>query len=569
MDFLKTQLERLQAQFAQLTASQKMLSVSLVAIMVMTLAWWGRYAGTAEMEPLLGQDLSPAEFNQITANLRERNIPFTPNGTRILVPADRQYEALGGLAERELLPRDTSSAFTDLMGKMGNPLNPQQTTQQIFNEARQMSLAEVIRHFPGVESARVQLDTTEKRRMDNPITAKASVSVNMKRGEMADSRRVKAIANWVAGAVAGLHESHVSVIVNGVTRRSGNGEEGDDGQFAGTSLEEMQSLEAYSARQVSHQLQFCYNVYVKTHVTQKTDSSLTTSETYDPKGVVSRASETTTEVQTTSSGGKASGDVGVNPNSGSNQPMTVGAGAGGDGQTSSTEKTTEKIENKFSHNTKVVKAPPAMSVTSVSVAMPRSFFIKAYKAETRTDKDPSEAILEPYIKKQLESCRGLVKNCLSLPSDDALAMETYIDLPPAVSEVTAQATGGVALLLGSHGKDIVLGVLALASLFMVSMMVRKSGAGTMVTAGARTGMLNSVGMPTVGTTVDAMMAKAKLKSALEDDAAEVGEGGQALDGIELDDDSIRAQQVIEQVSNLVKENPDVGANLIKRWMTRA
>ena len=201
--------------------------------------------------------------------------------------------------------------------------------------------------------------------------------------------------------------------------------------------------------------------------------------------------------------------------------------------------------------------------------MPRSFFIKAYKAETRTDKDPSEAILEPYIKKQLESCRGLVKNCVSLPSDDALAMETYIDLPPAVSEVTAQTTGGVALLLGSHGKDIVLGVLALASLFMVSMMVRKSGAGTVVTAGARTGMLNGVGMPTVGTTVDAMLAKAKLKSALEDDAAEVGEGGQALDGIELDDDSIRAQQVIEQVSNLVKENPDVGANLIKRWMTRA
>ena len=568
MDFLKTQLERLQAQFALLTASQKMLSVSLVAIMVMTLAWWSRYAGTAEMQPLLEQDLTPAEISHIAQNLKSRLIPFTPSGMRILVPADRQYEALGGLAEQQLLPRDTSSAFTDLMGKMGNPLNPHDTTQAIFNQARQFSLAEVIRFFPDVEAAHVELDTTEKRRMDNPISAKASVAVNMKRGQTLDARRVKSIAIFVSSAVAGLKLENVSVIVDGVSRLSGNGESGEDGQFSGTTQEEMQKLEAYSAAQVSYQLQFCYNVYVRTHVTQKTDSSLTTSETYDPKAIASHANETTTEVQTTTSGGKPSGDVGVNPNTGSNQGSAVSVGGGGDSQGSSTEKTSEKIDNRFSKTTKVVKAPPAMTVTSVSVAMPRSFFIKAYKAETHIDKDPSEAILEPYIKKLLDSYRGFVKACVSLPSDEALALDTYMDLPPAVTEVTAQATGGVAMLLGNHGKDIVLGVLALASLFMVSMMVRKGGTGTVVTAGARAGTSNGIGMPTVGTTVDAMIAKAKLESVLEDDTAEVGEGGQALDGIELDDDSIRAQQVIEQVSNLVKENPDVGATLIKRWMTR-
>ena len=56
MDFLKNQLARLQQQFNQLTASQKMLSVSLVAIMVMTLLWWGRYAGTevTVTEPVFG-----------------------------------------------------------------------------------------------------------------------------------------------------------------------------------------------------------------------------------------------------------------------------------------------------------------------------------------------------------------------------------------------------------------------------------------------------------------------------------------------------------------------------------
>jgi flagellar biosynthesis/type III secretory pathway M-ring protein FliF/YscJ len=77
-------------------------------------------------------------------------------------------------------------------------------------------------------------------------------------------------------------------------------------------------------------------------------------------------------------------------------------------------------------------------------------------------------------------------------------------------------------------------------------------------------------MPSVGNTVDAMLAKAAgMKAIVTEDAAEVGEGGQALDGIELDDKAVRAQQVVEQVSNLVKENPEVAASMIKKWMSRS
>ena len=55
MDFLKSQLDRIQQQLAGLNASQKMLTGSLIVIMVMTLFYWGRYAGSPEMEPLLDQ----------------------------------------------------------------------------------------------------------------------------------------------------------------------------------------------------------------------------------------------------------------------------------------------------------------------------------------------------------------------------------------------------------------------------------------------------------------------------------------------------------------------------------
>jgi flagellar biosynthesis/type III secretory pathway M-ring protein FliF/YscJ len=48
----------------------------------------------------------------------------------------------------------------------------------------------------------------------------------------------------------------------------------------------------------------------------------------------------------------------------------------------------------------------------------------------------------------------------------------------------------------------------------------------------------------------------------------VGEGERTLDGMELDDEALKTQQVIEQVSDMVTENPEAAANLVKRWLQR-
>ena len=155
MEFLKNQAARAQQQFGQLTASQKMLSMSLIAIMAMTLLWMGHYAGTAEMEPLINQDFAEDDLSRITAELRGRNVSYTTVGSRILVPADKRYEILAALGMEQMLPKDLTNAFTDLMTKMDSPLNSQEKTQALYNEAKQANLAEVIRNFPNVRAARV------------------------------------------------------------------------------------------------------------------------------------------------------------------------------------------------------------------------------------------------------------------------------------------------------------------------------------------------------------------------------------------------------------------------------
>ena len=52
-------------------------------------------------------------------------------------------------------------------------------------------------------------------------------------------------------------------------------------------------------------------------------------------------------------------------------------------------------------------------------------------------------------------------------------------------------------------------------------------------------------------------------------AGEVSEGGQTLDGMELDEDAVKAQQMVEQVSTMGKENPEGAAQMVKRWLNRS
>ena len=52
----------------------------------------------------------------------------------------------------------------------------------------------------------------------------------------------------------------------------------------------------------------------------------------------------------------------------------------------------------------------------------------------------------------------------------------------------------------------------------------------------------------------------------------VGEAGLTLDsileGVELEADVIRASKMQEQIANMIKEDPDAVAGLVKRWVSK-
>src|SRR3954471_1417336 len=115
MEFLKSQLSRVQEQISQLTASQKMLAAALVVITVMTLYWWTTFAGKADMEVLFDQPMSTDQIALAVGQLKAANIECMAVGDRLHVAADKKLEAIGLLSSSMLLPSDTKNAIDELV----------------------------------------------------------------------------------------------------------------------------------------------------------------------------------------------------------------------------------------------------------------------------------------------------------------------------------------------------------------------------------------------------------------------------------------------------------------------
>src|SRR5262245_19350042 len=183
MDTIKAQLLRIQQQLSGLSASQKMLTASLLAIMLMTIIWWGRFAGTAETEALLDQSLPPETIGQIQAALMSHGIKSSVVGDRIMVPADRKLEAVAMLAYSGALPQGGVNVWDDMI-KMMSPWDTKPKTDAIQNHLRERMLSQAMTSFfPGVAKANVLINHVSERRVGASLEPSASVQITTRGGE--------------------------------------------------------------------------------------------------------------------------------------------------------------------------------------------------------------------------------------------------------------------------------------------------------------------------------------------------------------------------------------------------
>jgi flagellar biosynthesis/type III secretory pathway M-ring protein FliF/YscJ len=560
MDFVKVQFEKIREQLAGLNASQRMLAGSLAVIMVMTLLWWSRYAGTSEMEDLLGQDFSQEDLGKVTALLDGRGIPRKINGARVQVPADRRTEALALLTYEGAGPADTSAGFDDIIAKMDSPWNTQVKQDEMFKRAKETMLAQVMREWPGVRDARVVINPAQKRSFgETDASPSATVNLRMKRvGEKPSKQLIGAAADAIAGAVAGMDRTRVAVIVDGASYKAG--EKGGGGGNGDTWMELVKEQERHFTQKILDHLRYIDGVMASVTVDPNTKTLEMEREFYEKDKTFDRAIDIQNRTEESTSTSRGPGEPGVVPNTGSaaNQPLSVGGaggavvGGGGEGSTSNSTDEKTKMQVFPAVTRERTKAPAGSgTVLAASVSIPRTHLTRIYKAAfPSSTKEPDEAQLQPIVDQELRRIKEGVVGCVTAP-EEKIKIDWYYDyLPAGESGGQPAVAASVPLALAGHVKEIALGALAVVSLFMVSMMVRKA---------------------TPAPIIPPMPEKA-VKPAFtppEEPVAEATEGLQEMDGIEVDTDSVRNQQIISQVSNMVKENPDAAANLVKRWLSRA
>lgn len=546
MDFLKNQAVKIQQQLAGLSPSQRMLAASLVAIMVMTLLLWNKYASNSEMENLLPQAVTPEALTQITAALGSSGIKYQVTGSGVMVPSEQKYQALAVLGSSNALPDSTYQAF-DKMVQQISPFSSSWQGQAMLTQAKARMLSQVLSKYKGVESATVMLDTSSRRSIGSPeAPASAAITIMTKGRVPMNAAEIQAAANFVRGANVGLTNKNITVSVNGQPFDLEDPEAGG----LGSGLRQLEAQKAWAA-DFKDQVEGLLRIPgARAVVAVSVNDAETHVETLDPskeKSFVLTKMKSADSVETSQSS-----PTNAEPGAGTNLGVNVAGGGGGEVSTSGESR--DKTENAVvvaQTNTTTRRLPGKGTATGASVWVPRSYLLREAKGGRADAKEPDAATVLQMEKQQSISLQESVMQILNIADARKVSIKFYVDDPLPAAPADPQ-TAGITLPLGIGGyaKEIAMGLLALVSLFMVSMMVRKNAPPPIIT------------IPEVVSTGPVMIESGEAV------AGEVGAGDLTLDGMELDEDAVKTQQMQEQVATMVKENPDAAAVLVKRWLNR-
>ena len=567
MERLRQAMATIRKYLGGLTPTQRVLIGSIGVIAAMAMFLVAQYAGRPALVELL-PGVAPADQQRAATILRASNFAVKDQDGRLMVDPATQGRALAVLQEENSLPDDTTVLFRNIIDKQSWQ-NSRTQNEQIYQIALQNELSRVIGNFRGIKSATVLIDAPQAQGLGAAVRKPtASVTVFTEGGRAIEQSTVDAVASLVSGAKAGLAVQNVRVI-DGTSGRQRTPTAEDDttpNQYRETVAAEEDRKRKQLLELVSHIPGVVVAVTAEVDLTRR-DWQSTTYNSPEEGGTVSLPARETKTTNTEGGTSIGAGEPGLR----SNQSQDISRGAGSGGPRSEKKDSQMEMDNRIGSKVERVsdaRGNPTRYAASVNV--PEGYvetLVKRAKelagagsggaASGAAVTVSAQEIKDRFDELAATITASLMPHLKTSQTDGVVNVSLVpIEIPGTGTGIESKAglfgTGGGGVLALGDGSSLiekgVLGLLALVAVGMMVMMVKRGGKSPELPSPAEL-----MGVPPV----------------LETGSSVVGEADEtetAMAGIEIEEDSVRVQKMLEQLSEMVTNDPSGTTRMLNRWL---
>lgn len=490
------------------------------------------------MVPLF-TDLSFEDSSAIIEQLESQAVSYDlrAEGAVILVPKDNVLRLRMSLAENGL-PSGGSVGYE--IFDRGDTLGATSFVQNINRlRALEGELSRTIRALQRVVQARVHLVIPE-RQLFQRDTESPTASIGLKvRGDLSNGQ-IQAIRHLVASAVPGLKPARVSIVdENG--QLLANGEDTQAGGAMMGVLDEKREAQEARLRHAVEEIVFQVvgDGRARVQVTAELERNriTQTADVFDPDGQVVRSSQSRSEASTASEDLAAAGVTVGN--------QLPGADEGGDTGSNSQRETSEEVVNYEISRTTTTEVTEAGRLRKLSVAV--------LVDGVYTQEPGGELAYTPRTEEQLAQIATLVRSAVGFEEGrgDQVEVVNMRFVTNAAPDADALVEPG---LIDFSMDDIMqvaeMGVMLLMTLLLVLFVMRP--------------LVRKILTPEI---VETPATASPIIAQEGGENVAVGEPDQRLEKAQAAG-AARADMV-RQVSELVKTNPDDAATILRNWLQEA
>jgi len=362
---------------------------------------------------ILYSNLSSEDAGAVVNKFKELKVPYqlSPDGTAVLVPAERVHELRMQLASQGLpqgggigfeIFDQTSFGTTEFVQKLN------------YRRALQGELARTIGQISAIGRARVHLVIPERTLFsERQEESRAAVVINIHPGRKLSMSQINGITHLVSSSVEGLEPKFVTIVDSRGQVLSSTGEKSGSAQINNSRLSFQANLEKDIEQKVRTMLErIVGNDKAVVRVSSTLDFSQVelTEERFDPDIQVVRSEQRSQEkLSGSSTSNKAAGIPGVSSNV---PPVSNSSSQGKVSNQSQTQKKNEVINYEINKTvSRIIK--PIGSIQRLSVAV---LIDGTYKTSTNETGETLRKYI-PRTEEEMKKLEGVVKKAMGFSSE--------------------------------------------------------------------------------------------------------------------------------------------------------